>query len=53
VGRAPRPVLVLRGRAVGGPEEIALRPPQPTDPPVLVALPALLLERLTSRLNRP
>jgi hypothetical protein len=46
VGRAPHPVTVRRGRAIGGLPEIALRPARPIDPPVLVALPALLLERL-------
>jgi AraC-like DNA-binding protein len=42
VGRAAGMVLVRGGR-VSGPTDIALRPPQPTDPPTLVALPALLL----------
>ena len=44
VGRAREPVLVRAGRAEGRPE-VKLRPPRITDPPVLVALPALLLER--------
>jgi len=44
VGRVREPVLVRAGRAEGRPE-VELRPPRITDPPVLVALPALLLER--------
>ncbi len=44
VGRAREPVLVRAGRTEGRPE-VELRPPRITDPPVLVALPALLLER--------
>jgi hypothetical protein len=48
VGRAPRPLTVFRGRVAGGRAEVELRPARPTDPPVLVALPALLLERLRS-----
>lgn len=44
VGRAPGPLVVRAGRAAA-PPAIALRPPLPTDPPVLVALPALLLDR--------
>jgi hypothetical protein len=43
VGRAAGPLRVRAGR-VGGPAEIALRPARPTDPPILVALPALLLD---------
>ena len=50
VGRARYPVIVRRGRADGR-VEVALRPAQLTDPPVLVALPNLLLERLTSGRN--
>lgn len=42
VGRAPG-TLVVRGGRGGVSAAIALRPPQPTAPPVLVALPALLL----------
>lgn len=43
VGRATGTLLARAGR-VSGPTDIALRPPLPTDPPVLVALPALLLD---------
>jgi len=42
VGRAPG-LLTVRDGQVTVAGEIALRPPLPTDPPVLVALPALLL----------
>jgi len=42
VGRAPGTVAVRGGHAAV-PAAVALRPPLPTDPPVLVALPALLL----------
>lgn len=52
VGRAPRP-LTVRGGRVGEPVSVALRPMRLTDPPVLVSLPALLLERLTSGPNDP
>ena len=52
VGRAGHPVIVRRGRGDGR-VDVTLRPPRPTDPPVLVALPALLLERLTSGSNHP
>ena len=52
VGRARYPVIVRRGQT-DGPVEVALRPAQLTDPPVLVALPNLLLERLTSGRNHP
>lgn len=45
VGRARQPVVVRRGRAESL-AEVTLRPLRPTDPPVLVALPALLLDRL-------
>jgi AraC family transcriptional regulator len=45
VGRAPDPLLVRRGQK-GGCADVVLRPPRATDPPILVALPALLLERL-------
>jgi AraC family transcriptional regulator len=44
VGRAGEPVLVRDGRT-GGCPDVELRPPLPTDPPLLVSLPALLLER--------
>lgn len=47
VGRAHHPVVVGSGRA-DAVADVALRPTQSTDPPVLVALPALLLERLRS-----
>jgi hypothetical protein len=43
VGRAVGTVLARAG-LVGGHTDIALRAPRPTDPPVLVALPALLLD---------
>lgn len=43
VGRAAGPLRVRAGR-VSGPAEVALRPARPTDPPILVALPALLLD---------
>ena len=43
VGRAAGTVLVRAGQ-VSGPMDITLRPPRPTDPPTLVALPALLLD---------
>lgn len=43
VGRGREPLLVRAGQ-VDGPTDIALRPPRATDPPVLVALPALLLD---------
>lgn len=49
VGRAPHPLTVRGGKVVGQADvEVALRPVRSTDPPVLVALPALLLERLAS-----
>lgn len=47
VGRAHHPVVVRSGRA-DAIADVALRPTRSTDPPVLVALPALLLERLRS-----
>ena len=52
VGRAHRPVVIRRGRA-DAVADMALRPTRSTDPPVLVALPALLLERLTAGRNDP
>jgi AraC family transcriptional regulator len=52
VGRARRP-LTVRGGRVGGQADVTLRPVLPTDPPVLVALPNLLLERLTSARKGP
>ncbi len=44
VGRAMSPVVVRAGRCAGC-VDVTLRPPRNTDPPVLVALPAFLLER--------
>ena len=44
VGRAPWPVVVQNGRCEGH-AEIAMRPPRTTDPPVLLALFASLLQR--------
>lgn len=52
VGRGVGTLTVRAGRA-SGQTDIALRPPLPTDPPVLVALPALLLERLSRAGARP
>jgi AraC-like DNA-binding protein len=52
VGRARHP-LAVRGGRVGGQVDVTLRPVLPTDPPVLVALPNLLLERLTSARKGP
>jgi AraC family transcriptional regulator len=51
VGRAPHPLTVRGGQVVGGQVDVELRPTWATDPPVLVALPALFLERLASRHN--
>jgi AraC-like DNA-binding protein len=48
VGAAPSPVEVRRGRAER-PVDVVLRPPLPTDGPVLVALPALLLHPADAR----
>lgn len=48
VGRARGPVTVRGGRAAGERAKITLRSVLNTDPPILVALPALLLERLGS-----
>lgn len=45
VGRGERLVLVRGGRS-DGVADVTLRPTRNTDPPVLVALPALFLERL-------
>ena len=47
VGRGQDPVTVRGGRS-GGVADVALRPPRTTDPPVVVALPALFLEWLGS-----
>lgn len=46
VGRGTRPLVVRDGQA-RGPRNVTLRPRQTTDPPILVALPALLLDRLS------
>ena len=43
VGRAAGTVVTRSGRVIG-PTDITLHPPRPTDPPILVALPALLVE---------
>lgn len=45
VGRAREPLRVRDGR-VDGRVDVTLRPVRPTDPPVLVSLAALLVERL-------
>ena len=47
VGRGEGPVLVRRGRSAGV-ASIQMRPIQALDPPLLVALPALLLRRSSS-----
>jgi hypothetical protein len=47
VGRTDR-TLCIRGGRIGGEPYITLRPPRITDSPVLIALPALLLDRLTA-----
>lgn len=52
VGRARHPVTIRGGR-VEGSVDVTLRPAQPIDPPVLVALPALLVKRLTSDSTHP
>jgi AraC family transcriptional regulator len=44
MGRSTGPVWV-RGRQVGGDRDLVLRPLQPTDPPLVVALPSLLCAR--------
>lgn len=46
VGRNDGPPLVTRGGGVDGVAEVEMRPPRTTDPPVLLALPALLPELL-------
>jgi AraC-like DNA-binding protein len=46
VGAAGRPVHVRNG-VVSGARDLLLRPPQPTDPPIVVSLSALLAEQLT------
>lgn len=47
VGRAQGPLPVQAGQSSSR-VEIEMRPPQATDPPVLIALPSLLLERFSS-----
>jgi len=42
-------VIKVRGGEVRGPTEIALRPPAPFDPPILLALPLLLAEIMEER----
>lgn len=44
IGRSAGPLSVRRGQ-VSGERDLALRPRQPTDPPLVVALPALLCAR--------
>ncbi len=51
VGRGEGMLLARAGR-VSGRTDLTLRPPRVTDPPVLVALPALLLEALARRPER-
>jgi len=51
VGASPGP-LHVRGRQVSGCTDVALRPRQRTDPPIVVSLPSLLAERLPG-LSRP
>ncbi len=46
VGTATSPLLVRKGKAAG-PTDVTLRPVRLTDPPILVALPALLDEQPT------
>lgn len=46
VGRARAPLTVRGGRTAEA-SDVAMRPVRDTDPPILIALPALLLERLT------
>ena len=45
VGRGQSPVVVQAGRSVGH-ADVEMRAPRATDPPILVSLPALLLEHL-------
>lgn len=51
VGCGEKPLLVSGGTATGG-SDVALRLPRPTDPPVVVSLPAILLRRLKPQLER-
>lgn len=48
VGRGNRPPLLTREGGVAGVAEVEMRPPRTTDPPVLLALPALLPELLAA-----
>lgn len=48
VGRGNRPLLLTRGGGVAGVAELEMHPPRTTDPPVLLALPALLPELLAA-----
>ena len=50
VGRSPSPVVVHRG-VTSAPTHIALHPPRNTDPPILVALLALLLEEASIKIR--
>ena len=50
VGRSPSPVVV-RGGSTSVPAHIALHPPRNTDPPILVALLALLLEEASTKIR--
>jgi hypothetical protein len=48
VGRGNGPPLLTRGGGTAGVAEVEMRPPRNTDPPVLLALPALLPELLAA-----
>ena len=48
VGRGDESPLLVRGGYVAGVKEVEMRPPRTTDPPVLLALPALLPELLAA-----
>jgi len=48
VGRGNGPPLLVRRGGVAGVVEVGMRPPRITDPPVLLALPALLPELLAT-----
>jgi hypothetical protein len=45
VGRGQSPVVVQAGQSIGR-SDVEMRAPRATDPPILVSLPALLLEHL-------
>ncbi len=47
VGRSRHPLVVCGGTA-GEQVDVRMRPPQATDPPVLISLPALLLKRFST-----